>query len=122
MATDQTKVAIFGDDPVVGRALETLLQDAGYRAWSLSEFVADDLGEQIAEFHLLLIVPPLGEESRRVLQAGMLDPRKSVKIAILELISADGGERLLQRADVLLWPCSQEELKRTIDSTLTAQR
>jgi len=30
MATDQTKVIIVGEDPVVGRTLETLLLSAGY--------------------------------------------------------------------------------------------
>jgi hypothetical protein len=116
MATDQTKVIIFGEDPVVCRALETLL-GADYSTRVLSNPAVEELGELLADSQLLLVAPPVSDERRGVLLAGMLGP-SATEIAVLELVPTNGGEQLVQSEGVVLWPCSAEELKRAINSTM----
>jgi hypothetical protein len=121
MTIDQTKVAIVGGDPVVGRTLETLLQGGGYGARFLYKLAEDELSELLADSQLLLIVPPLGGERRRGLQKVMFGPAP-VEIAVLELLPANGGGEPVQLGDVLFWPCSAEELKRAVDAALITRK
>ena len=120
MTTDQTKVAIVGGDPVVGRTLETLLQGGGYGARFLNKLAEDELSEMLADSQLLLIAPPLSGESWRVLQRVVFGPAP-VEIAVLELLAANGGEEPAQRRSVLCWPCSAEELKRAVDAVIISR-
>lgn len=121
MSTAHIKVDIVGGDPVIGEALEVLLQAAGYRARFLSEPGADELGELLADSQLLVVAPALGAGRRRALLDVVSSPAMSVKIPVLELLPAD-GERRLRGGHVLLWPCSTEELKRAVDAALLAQQ
>ena len=121
MTTDLTKVAIVSGDPVVGRALETLLQGGGYGARFLYKLAEDELSELLADSQLLLIAPPLSGERWRALQEVMFGPAQ-VEIAVLELLPANGGEEPAQRGGVLFWPCSAEELKRAVDEALITRR
>jgi hypothetical protein len=117
MSTDHTKVAIIGGDPVVGEALEVLLQAAGYRTWFLSESVMDDLGEELADSQLLLVAPLLSAKRRKAILELLLGPMTPVNIPVLELLPANGGHH--RRGEhTLLWPCSGEELKQAIDALL----
>jgi len=112
MSTARAKVAIIGGDPVVGEALEALLQAAGYRTRFLPESAMDDLpGDLLADSQLLLIAPVLSAGHRKALLEMMLD------IPVLELLPANGGQHLPGEHTVL-WPCSGEELKRAIDALL----
>ena len=120
MSTAHTKVAIIGGDPVVGEALETLLQAAGYRTRFLPESVMDKLGEVLADSQLLLVAPVLSAKRQKTLLEMMLSPTMSVNIPILELLPANGGQHL-QGEHIVLWPCSGEELKRAIDALLLDQ-
>lgn len=120
MATDQTNVIIFGEDPVVGRALETLLRSEGYCTRVLSKPAVKELGELLADSHLLLVAPPVSDERRGVLRAGMRGPA-ATGVAVLELVPTNGGEQLVQSEGAVLWPCSAKELKRAINSALRAR-
>jgi hypothetical protein len=121
MTTVDTRVTIIGGDPVVGEALEVLLQAAGYRTQFLSESVMDDLlGEVLPDSQLLLIAPLLSAERRKAVLKMMQDPTRPVNIPVLQLLPANGGEHL-QGGRILLWPCSGEELKRAIDALLFDQ-
>jgi len=120
MAVDQPKVAIFDGDPVVREVLEILLQAAGYRPQFLGELAGDELSQLLVDFHLLLVTPDLGVERRKVLLEMMSNPTMLTKIPILELLPGD-GEQIVRGGSILLWPCSAEELKRTIEATLLAQ-
>jgi hypothetical protein len=121
MSTAHTRVAIIGGDPVVGEALEALLQAVGYRTRFLPESVMDELlGELLADSQLLLIAPVLSAERRKVLLEMMLSPTTPVNIPVLELLPANGG-RYLQGEHIVLWPCSGEELKLAIDALLLDQ-
>lgn len=120
MSTAHTKVVIIGGDPVVGEALEVLLQAAGYRTRFLPESAMDELlSEVLADSQLLLIAPVLSAERRKALLEMMLSPTTSVNIPVLELLPANGGQHLQEH--IVLWPCSGEELKRAIDALLLNQ-
>jgi hypothetical protein len=121
MPVAHTKVAIVGGDPVVGEALEVMLQAAGYRTRFVPESVMDELlGELLADSQLLLVAPTLSAEGRKALLEIMLSSTMPVNFPILELLPANGGQHL-QGAHIVLWPCSMEELKRAIDELLIDQ-
>lgn len=121
MSTAHTNVTIIGGGPVVGEALEILLQAAGYRTRFLPESVMDELlGELLADSQLLLVAPVLSAERRKALLEMMLDPTTPVNIPVLQLLPANGGQHL-QGGRSVLWPCSREELKREIDALLLEQ-
>ena len=118
MTTVHTKVTILGGDPVVGEALEILLQAAGYRPRFLPESAIDELpGELLSDSKILLIAPVLSAERRKALLEMMQDPTTPVNVPVLQLLPANGGQHL-QGGRIVLWPCSGEELKRAIDALL----
>jgi hypothetical protein len=118
MTTAPTKVAIIGGDPIVGEALEVLLQAAGYRTRFLPESGVDErLGELLANSHLLLVAPVLSAERRKALLEMMQDPTTPVNVPVLQLLPANGVQHL-QGGRIVLWPCSGEELKQAIDALL----
>ena len=121
MTTDHTKVTIIGGDPVVGEALEVLLQAAGYRTQFLPESAMDELlGELLAGSRLLIIAPLLSTKRRKALLETILGPTTPVNIPVLQLLPAN-GEQHPRGGRTLLWPCSGEELKRAIDTLLFDQ-
>jgi len=112
-----TKVVVVGGGPVIGAALESLLESAGYRVRFLPESMMNELDELLADFELVVVAPALSAERRRALLDAVLSPPGSAKIPVLELLPANGEERHF-RGGVVLWPCSVEELKRAIDALL----
>jgi hypothetical protein len=116
--TSRAKVAIVGGDPVLGGALEVLLQAAGYRARFLSVPVVDKPDELLAGFQLLIVAPALSAERRKALLDVILNPTAPVKIPVLELLPANGGEQHVRGKRAVLWPCPMEGLKRAIDALL----
>jgi hypothetical protein len=117
----RVKVVIVGGDPVIGRALEVLLQAAGYHTWFLSEPVVGKLEELLADSQLLLVAPALRTERRKALLNIVSGPSAPVKIPVLELLLPDEGEEHIQGQRGVLWPCSMEELKRAINAVLLAR-
>jgi hypothetical protein len=121
MTTVHTKVTILGGDPVVGEALEVLLQAAGYRPRFLPESAIDELpGELLAGSRLLIIAPVFSTKRRMALLETILGPTTPVNIPVLQLLPAN-GEHHPRGGRTLLWPCSGEELKRAIDALLFEQ-
>jgi hypothetical protein len=120
MASARTRIAVVGRDPVVGAALEALLESAGYHAWFLPESVKDELGELLADSQLLVVTPDLSAEVRHALLKLVLSPKGPVKIAVLELLPANGEEQIFG-GHAVFWPCSVEELRQAIDAALLAQ-
>ena len=120
MTTAGARVIVVAGDPVMGRSLEALLQATGYEARFQPEPSADGLGGLLADSHLLLIAPGLSAEARsKALLDVVMDP--ATKIAVLELLPANGGEQNIQGVGVAPWPCSVEELQRRIRAALLAQ-
>jgi hypothetical protein len=120
MSTARAKVAIVGGDPVVGDALEVLLQAAGYRTRFLPESVIGELGELLADSQLLVVAPVLSAECRKALVEMKLSQTMPLNVPVLELLPANGGHRL-PVGDSLLWPCSGQELKDAIAALLLDQ-
>jgi hypothetical protein len=117
MPAEHTKVVVVGGDPVIGAALESLLESAGYRVRFLPESLMYELDKLLADYELMVVAPTLSAERRRALLDVLLSQLGSTKIPVLELLPANGEERRF-RGGVVLWPCSVEELKRAIDALL----
>ncbi len=117
-APKQVTVGIIGGDPIVGQALELLLQAAGYGARFLPEPVADKVGELLADIGLLLLAPALSAEHRDALMAGRTGTPTAAKIPILSLLSASEEAQSGEERGVLWWPCRAEELERAIEAAL----
>jgi hypothetical protein len=117
-------IAVCGES-VVGRALVLLLQDTHY---DVKFFPAASLGEPgvLEGIRLLLLTPLLGWATgdHESLLTALEDDAMAADIPILELVASswrteDAGARVESRQPVL-WPCSTEELKRRIATTLCA--
>jgi hypothetical protein len=111
------KVAIVGGGPVIGPALESLLESTGYRAHFLPASVIDNIDQLLSDTDLLVLAPALSAERRKALLEALLGQPGAQKIPVLELLPANGKEDRTQEGSVL-WPCSVEELKRAIDALL----
>jgi hypothetical protein len=120
MALDQPEVAIYNGDSVVRKAVEVLLQAAGYHTRSLRETKAGDLAELLADSRLLLVAPELSAGRRRILVDSLSSLSALAEIAILELVP-EGEEPNLRGAGVVPWPCSMEQLRRAIDAAVWAE-
>jgi hypothetical protein len=116
MVATPAKLAIVGEDPVIGESLETLLQAAGYRARFLRKHVEEVREELLADFHVLLVGPELSAEHRKALLYKMLSSAALSKIPIIQLLPANGEHILL--GHVVIWPCLMKDLKRVIDAIL----
>jgi hypothetical protein len=119
VVSDRPRLVVVGGDPVIGGALEVLLQGAGCRARFIFSPKIGQLGELSADYQILLLAPNLSYEYREAVLDTMAGSAARVKMPMIELVPAD-GERALQEQWVVSWPCSVEELKRVIDTVLLA--
>jgi hypothetical protein len=85
----------------------------------LPEPQVDRLGEQLAGSRLLIIAPDLNPEYRKAVADTAIGP--AIRVPILELLPANGGEQDIPGVCVALWPCSMEELHRKIEEVLLSQ-
>jgi hypothetical protein len=116
MVAAKAKVTILGGDLIIGESLEALLQAAGYRAQFLAETRVDRIEELLDHSQLLIILPALSPEFRKVLSDTML--REPIAgIPVVELLPVN-GEQSIRGEHVVPWPCSLEKLKLEIDSAL----
>lgn len=116
-ASNRATVTIASGSPIVGEALELLLETAGYGIKVLPDSVAYKLDELFADVKLLVLAPALSERRRKALLSDLADMPATVKIPILELLDAAGESQAMHQGHVP-WPCSMDELKRAIDSAL----
>src|SRR5919107_3171967 len=65
-AGGQATIAILGGDPVIGRALESLLASADYVARYFSEYPEGD-AEQLGGAHVALVLPASGSKRQEAL-------------------------------------------------------
>ena len=120
MAPCQPEVAVFDGDSVVRKAVEVLLQAAGYRVRSLCEPTVGDMDELLVDSRLLLVAPDLSAARRRILVESLSSIPLLAEPAILELVP-EGSRPELPGARVVPWPCSMEQLRRAIDAALHAE-
>jgi hypothetical protein len=118
-------LAILGD-PVIGRALMLLLRGSGYEVKFLP---ASTLSQQLplkgSDLLLLTPTPQLSAERREALVALFRERTRSAKMPVLELAIPSSqetpkGEMEGEWWHYVSWPCMIEELKGSIEGTLSA--
>jgi hypothetical protein len=111
-------------DPVVGRALMLLLRGSGYEA----KFVpTSSLSQQLAltgsDLLLLTPTPQLSTERREALVASLEEGTSSSKGQVLELATpfqeTPKGGMEGEWWYCVPWPCSIEELERSIEAVMS---
>lgn len=109
-------VAIFGGNAVIGKALESLLRSADYVARFFSEYPEEDV-EPLGRAKVALILPALSSRHHESLISLIRDTPSTTDLPVIELITTpneDGNDRITR----VLWPCSMEDLRRSIDEKL----
>jgi hypothetical protein len=111
-------IVIVGKDPIVGRAIGSLLQTAGYNTRFVADPMTDGFRSALVEAHVVLLAPGLSSESReKLLGSGTSNP-VAAETPILELVSeADEGQPR-QGHHRVRWPCSLEQLRWEIEAAL----
>lgn len=109
-------VAILGGDPVVGKALESLLESTDYGVRFLSEHL-DESTELPGGVRVALVMPALSPDRSDALVTRLRSSSETTVLPIIELITTRNGHHNGHRIQVS-WPCRVEELKRNIDAAL----
>jgi hypothetical protein len=115
-AEGPTIVAILGENPVVGNALESLLRSADYAARFFPEYLPDST-EPFEGAGVALILPGSSAKRNEALIAGIRSHPATVDLQVIELITTPNGEPYGHTR--LPWPCGLEQLKRSIRAALT---
>ncbi len=114
-ADGPTTVAILGENPVVGNALESLLRFADYGARFFPGYPADP-AESLEGARVALILPTSSTRRGEALIAHIRSHPATADLRVIELITTPNGER--NGHTRLPWPCSLEVLKRSIEAAL----
>src|SRR5919112_6198043 len=114
----QSTGAIVSKDPIVGQAIGSLLQTAGYATRFMTDPVTDGSRSALAEAHIVLLAPSLSAESREKLLGSGTSNLVAAETPILELVSEPDEGQVRQGHHRVRWPCSLEQLRREIDAAL----
>ena len=117
-ASTPITIVIVGKDPIVGRAIGSLLRTAGYNTRFVADPIRDGSLSALMEAHVVLLAPGLSAEAReKVLGSGTSNP-VAAETPTLELVSeADEGQPR-QGHHRVRWPCSLEQVRREIEAAL----
>ncbi len=117
---DRTTVAILGGDRMVGRALELMLEGAGYDARFLSGSFVDRPAELPEEIQVVILTPGLPPRGLEGFLNGIerASTRERIPV-VLKLVSASDRTQDSEQGSVL-WPCPLKDLKREIEAALIA--
>ena len=115
-AEGPTIVAILGENPVVGNALESLLRSADCAARFFPEYLPDST-EPFEGAGVALILPGSSAKRNEALITGIRSHPATVDLQVIELITTPNGEPYGHTR--LPWPCGLEQLKRSIRAALT---
>jgi DNA-binding response OmpR family regulator len=117
MPESRTMVAILSGNPTVGRALELLLERAGYEVRLLKESVALGVEDLLEGVEVLLLGSGLSNGRRENFLSALANTLETAAIPVLSL--SPGPEGTSAGADrVVPWPCRIEDLAREIESVL----
>src|SRR5215218_10120509 len=107
-------IAILGGNPVIGKALESLLASADYVARYFSEY-PEGAAEPLRGARVALLLPDSSGERQEALKAQIKNTPSTMNLPVIELTTTpiDDGQSIL-----VPWPCSIEDLRRSIDRTL----
>jgi hypothetical protein len=115
-ATDEsTIIAILGENPVVGKALETLLLSSDLGARFFIDYPAGS-AERLDGARVALILPTSSTVRGKALMERIKSSPATADLQIIELITTPNEER--NGHIRLLWPCSLQELKGSIEAAL----
>lgn len=109
-------VAIIGGSPVVGKALESLLESTDYGVRFFPENLAGS-AELPAGVRVVLVMPALSNQRSDALITRLMSASGTACPPIIELITTPNGHHNGHRIYVS-WPCSVEELKQSIEAAL----
>ena len=109
-------VAILGGNPVIGKALESLLRSADYVARFFSEYPEED-AKPLGEARVALILPALSSTHQDALITLIRNTPSTTNLPVIELITtpSENGNGQVTRVP---WPCGIEDLRRFIDEKL----
>jgi hypothetical protein len=124
LGSTRTALAVYGD-PIVCRALVLLLKGPNYDVRHLPA-ASLGLAGTLDGVHILLLALERGTECRRSIFELLDSATDADGVHVLELTSALEGSSEQRRqhdhADrKISWPCSTEQLKRRIDTTLAGR-
>jgi hypothetical protein len=109
-------VAILGGNPVVGKALESLLESTDYAVRFFPENLAES-AELPVGVRIALVMPALSNQRSDALITRLMSASGPVCPSIIELITTPTGDQNGHRIYVS-WPCSVEVLKQNIGAAL----
>jgi hypothetical protein len=113
-----TKVAILGDDPIVNRGLQLLLNGVGYEA-----LLSKGSNRRASEVELdgvvdvVLLGPALRDDRREAFLSSMKSSLATACIPVLTLFTVQ-KEAFTEDVGLVPWPCNIEDLARRIESAL----
>ena len=117
-ASTPITIVIVGKDPIVGRAIGSLLRTAGYDTSFVADPIRDGSTSALVEAHVVLLAPGLSAESReKLLGSGSSNP-VAAETPILELVSESDEDRPQRGHHRVRWPCSLEQLRGEIEAVL----
>jgi hypothetical protein len=117
-ASTPITIVIVGKDPIVGRAVGSLLRTAGYNTRFVADPITDSFHSTLVEAHVVLLAPSLSAESREKLLGNGTSNPVVAGTPTLELVSeADEGQPRREHHRVH-WPCSLEQLRWEIEAVL----
>jgi hypothetical protein len=113
-ARGPTTIAILGGNPVIGKALESLLASADYVARFFSEY-PEGGAEPLRGARVALLLPASSGGPQEALKAQIKNAPSTMNLPVIELttIPNDNGQDIL-----VPWPCSIEDLRRSIEEML----
>ncbi len=111
-------VVIVGKDPIVSRAIESLLRTADYNTRFVADPLTDGSRSALAEAHVVLLAPELSAKTREKLLGSGTGNLMRAGTPILELVSEADEGRPPQGRHRVRWPCSLEQLRREIEAVL----
>ena len=118
----RTTVAILSGDPLVGRALELLLQGAGYEVRLLEEPDASRVEDLLGGIDVLILDRGLTNGRREGFLGAMAGTLETATVPVLSLSpGSEGSEGPSAEEDrVVPWPCKIEDLVREIEAARRA--
>jgi DNA-binding response OmpR family regulator len=112
-------VAILSGDPLVGRALELLLEGAGYEVGLLEVSEALRVEDLLQGVDVLLLDRGLSDGRREDFLGALAGTLETATIPVLSLSPGPEGASA-EEDHVVPWPCRMEDLLREIEAARTA--
>ena len=111
----RTTVAILSDNPLVGRALESLLESAGYEVRLLEEPETYRVEDLLEDVDVLLLGRDLSDGRRNDFLSALASTLETAAIPVLSFSPGPKGTSA-EEDRLVPWPCKIEDLAREIEA------